>query len=120
MSLINLRHLSAPLRSKFQIGAIVILGLLVLMIRWSSGSHFHAPKTSRAEAEKETQQKNVIIELLQEAGEDSRGIKESDADPFLDDLVSGNFDRRTRSKSVQDSSNEQGAFRDIRKSLGLQ
>lgn len=120
MSLINLRHLSAPLRSKFQIGAIVILGLLVLMIRWSSGSNFRTPNTSRLKPEQGVPPNNAIVELLREPSESTTKINEPSADPFLDDLVSGSFDRRTGATRGQENSPDQGAFRDIRKSLGLQ
>lgn len=120
MSLINLRHLSAPLRSKFQIGAIVIFGLLVLIIRWGSGSNSGISNTNRPTMGQNALQKKAIIELLQEPSEEDSITSEAGSDPFLDDLVSGNFDQRTRSGSRREGSPGKGAFQDIRKSLGLQ
>ena len=124
MSLINIRHLSAPLRSKFQIGAVVILALLVLMIRWSSSGSLENPAPYKASVRKERTERNqALLNFLKESATSSpTGAKPSNlehTDPLIDDIVTGQYERRLLAEKERETRSNSDSFSDIRKSLGL-
>jgi hypothetical protein len=71
MSLISFRNLSAPFRSKIQIGGLIIAALLVLVIRLGgsgySGSQGPAsPENVLSDAEDENLRRSQLTELLRD------------------------------------------------------
>lgn len=127
MSLISLRNLSAPLRSKVQLGALLIAALLVLAIRLGAsgkaGAPGSAPDYGSEDAEEEAIRRSQLTELLQKPTGDARSGSTSKRgsrsnDDVLDSLVDGRFDKELRDQQEQERKNE--SFEDIRKSLGLE
>lgn len=124
MSLINIRHLSAPLRSKFQIGAVVILALLVLMIRWNSSGSLEASDPYKASARKVRAERNqALLNFLKESTTSSpteAGPANLDqTDPLIDEIVTGEYERQLLAEKERETRSNSGSFSDIRKSLGL-
>lgn len=128
MSLISIRNLTAPIRSKVQLGALLIAALLVLVIRLGGSSG--APAASKqqgyggADSEEEAVRRAQIADLLNDnpnvpppkapAGKQGKQAR----DDVLDGLVDGRFDRKLKEQNEQVPKNE--SFEDIRRSLGLE
>lgn len=124
MSLINIRHLSAPLRSKFQIGAVVILALLVLMIRWSSSGSLenaapYKPSVRKERAEKNQALLNFLKESTTNSSTETGSSNYGQTDPLIDDIVTGEYERQLLAEKERETRSNSGSFSDIRKSLGL-
>jgi hypothetical protein len=125
MSLISVRNLSAPLRSKMQIGGLIIAALLVLVIRLgASGS---SDGLSRDEILRDADDEAVRRAQLTELLNDSRSPEERPApskrqpagsDDVLEGLVDGRFDKQLKQKREEDTSGN--SFEDIRRSLGIE
>lgn len=119
MSLINVRHITAPLRNKFQIGAIVILALVVLMIRWNSTLTNNTSSITQSVQRQERAQRNqALLEFLQDSATEDKGLGSSD--PLVDGIVTGEYERRLKAEKQRQESSDSGSFSDIRKSLGLE
>lgn len=123
MSLISFRNVTAPLRSKFQIGTLVILALLVAAIRYGASDRSGKGVTDRGAP---TQDKAVdleahreeIIDFLDETEKHLKRNGSKPADNELQGLVDGSYERSVRRKQNEEQRN--GKFEDIRKSLGLE
>lgn len=126
MSLISFRNLTYPLRSKFQIGALVILALLVAAVRYGASSRperggrpsdggpgRNAESPIDLEAHREE-----IIDFLDETNKRLKRNSPKRADSELEGLVDGSYDREVRREREAQQPNEK--FQDIRKSLGLE
>lgn len=118
MSLISLRNLTAPLRSKAQIVAIVIAGLLVAAVRLmgngASGDADARRDRSDRTVDVEAQDRN-FRELLNNQPKRRRVEPQDD---MLNGLVDGSFEReRQKQREAEHKSSE---FDDIRRSLGLE
>lgn len=119
MSLINVRHITAPLRNKVQIGAIVILALVVLMIRWNSTLTNNTSRSTESVPRQERVQRNqALLGFLEETTTEGKKIGSSDS--FVDDLVTGEYERQIEAEKQRQESSDSGSFSDIRKSLGLE
>jgi hypothetical protein len=123
MSLISFRNLTAPLRSRFQIGTLVILALLVAAIRYGASDRSTKGGAERGAAvadkgvDLETHREEIIDFLAQTEKQLKRnGSKPTDSE--LQGLVDGSYERSVRRK--QDEEQRNGKFEDIRKSLGLE
>lgn len=119
MSLINVRHITAPLRNKVQIGAIVILAIIVLMIRWNSTLTSNTSRSTQSVQKQERAQRNqALLEFLQETTTEDKKLGSSD--PFVDGIVTGEYERRLEAEKQRQKSSDSDSFSDIRKSLGLE
>jgi hypothetical protein len=127
MSLINIRNLALPLQSKVQVGALLIITLLVLVIRLGIGSvEGVAPTRGGREApavlspEDARDQDQALLDLLNESRPNAakKRQEQAPADEVLDGLVDGSFDREAKQERQR---RERGgeSFDDIRKTLGL-
>jgi hypothetical protein len=128
MSLISFRNLSAPFRSKIQIGGLIIAALLVLVIRLgasgSSGGQVSAsPENQLSDAEDEQLRRSQLTELLMDdPPSEPRRVagkrQAAESDEVLDELVDGRFDKQQRKKKAEEASGN--SFEDIRRSLGIE
>ena len=126
MSLISFRNLSAPFRSKIQLGGLIIAALLVLVIRLgasgSSGSQtLDTQQGSLNDAEDEALRRSQLTELLEESNQPRRPLgkrQQGGSDDVLDELVDGRFDKQQRRKREEEKSGN--SFEDIRRSLGIE
>ena len=123
MSLISFRNLSAPLRSKFQIGALVIIALLVAVVRYGAADRTARVGSARvpagvAQSVDLEAHREEIIDFLDETEKHLKrnGTKQSDSE--LEGLVDGSYEKSVRRKQSETQAN--GKFDDIRKSLGLE
>jgi hypothetical protein len=115
MSLISIRNLAGPLRSKFQISALAIAILLVLVIRLGLSR-----SANRTEVASETPLHSAdLLGALDRSNKPGKLGRRASApqDQVLDSLVAEGFD-----DSQQDAPKQQKneSFEDIRKSLGLE
>jgi hypothetical protein len=120
MSLINVRNLSAPIRSKVQIGGLIIVALLVLVIRYGSHSGDAPRGGSRAPIDdsEDAQRQKELLDLLDDSSPARRPGGADTDDAMVDDLVSGRFAAEQAKKRQEAPKND--SFNDIRKSLGLE
>jgi hypothetical protein len=126
MSLISFRNLTSPLRSKFQIGALVILALLVAAVRYGASSRQDRslrPSDGRSGQNDERPidleaHREEIIDFLDETNKRLKVSGPKKADSELQGLVDGSYDRDVRREREARQPNEK--FQDIRKSLGLE
>jgi hypothetical protein len=121
MSLINLRNLSAPLRSKIQIGGLIIVALLVLVIRYGANSGGAGPAVDRSPSRAlldDGKSQDELLDLLDEPAVARRPAGAERDDSMVDELVDGRFDRQQKQKRQEGDKNE--SFQDIRRSLGLE
>lgn len=126
MSLISFRNLTYPLRSKFQIGALVILALLVAAVRYGASSRLDRgarPIGGKSGQNTETSidleaHRGEIIDFLDETNKRLKRNSPKTADSELQGLVDGSYDRDVRREREAQQPNEK--FQDIRKSLGLE
>lgn len=126
MSLISFRNLTAPFRSKIQLGGLIIAALLVLVIRLgasgTSGNQApEMPQANLSDAEDEALRRSQLTELLEEPDQPRRPAgkrKQAGSDDVLDELVDGRFDKQLRQKRQEDTSGN--SFEDIRRSLGIE
>jgi hypothetical protein len=127
MSLISFRNLTAPFRSKIQLGGLIIAALLVLVIRLgasgpSSNQSSDVQRGVSNDAEDEAIRRAQLTELLEEPEQPRRPVgkrQQAGADDLLDELVDGRFDKQQqRQKRQADTSGN--SFEDIRRSLGIE
>jgi hypothetical protein len=123
MSLISFRNLTAPLRSKFQIGALVIIALLVAVVRYGAADRTARVGSGRAPAGVEQSvdleaHREEIIDFLDETEKHLKRNGSKPADSELEGLVDGSYEKSVRRKQNEAQTN--GKFEDIRKSLGLE
>lgn len=125
MSLISFRNLTSPLRSKFQIGALVILALLVAAVRYGAASRVDRGRApydrgrQAAEAPVDLEaHREEIIDFLDATDKQLKRKGSKQADSELQGLVDGSYERNVRREREADTQNEK--FQDIRKSLGLE
>jgi hypothetical protein len=115
MSLISIRNFAGPLRSKFQMGALAIAILLVLVIRLGiSRSAERGGEPSEASSGSEE-----LLHVLSAAGKPRNAGRRAapTQDQVLDGLVAEGFqDSQQNTQETQ----ENESFDDIRKSLGLE
>ncbi|MFO0416755.1 MAG: hypothetical protein ACK5Y6_05650 [Pseudomonadota bacterium] len=127
MSLISFRNLALPLQSKVQVGALLIITLLVLVIRLGIGSvEGVAPAGGGRETpgllspEDAREQDQALLDLLNDSRPKAAKKRQEQppSDEVLDDLVDGTFDREAKQERQR---RERGgeSFDDIRKTLGL-
>ncbi len=114
MSLISLRNLVGPLRSKFQMGALAIAILLVLVIRFGIT---RSSERVNAELEGNPDSGELVskVDHLNKARKSARRGAASQ-DRILDNLVAEGFDGAQ--ENTRESDNNE-SFDDIRRSLGL-
>jgi hypothetical protein len=115
MSLISIRNFAGPLRSKFQMGALAIAILLVLVLRLGVSR-----TAERADASLEpTSGSEELLDVLDEAAKPSKARRRAarTQDQVLDNLVAEGFDGAPQD-APEPKKNE--SFEDIRKSLGLE
>jgi hypothetical protein len=121
MSLINVRNLSAPIRSKVQIGGLIIVALLVLVIRYgtsSGGSRSSLDRIPSGALVEDGPSRDELLDLLDEPAASRRPSGPARDDSMVDELVDGRFDRQQKQKRQEADKNE--SFQDIRRSLGLE
>ncbi|MEY4701517.1 MAG: hypothetical protein RL326_1704 [Pseudomonadota bacterium] len=123
MSLISFRNVTAPLRSKFQIGTLVILALLVAAIRYGasdrSGKSVDYPGSATADKAVDIEaHREEIVDFLDATEKQLKRKGPKPADSELQGLVDGSYERSVRRK--QNEEQPSGKFEDIRKSLGLE
>ena len=126
MSLISGRNFVAPLRSKVQIGILIILALLVAAIRLSGSSGGALPSRSGGEAVSQgggegDPRDAELVQFLQDMNKNRKeGAKRAAAasDDELQGLMDGSFERDLQRR--QDQEKKSDKFNDIRKSLGLE
>lgn len=121
MSLISVRNFTAPFRSKVQIAAIVIVGLLVAAVRMVGGgiSGDIVVRRDRKERTVEPQsQGRNMRELLDSQPRNADRRRGEPEDEMLKGLVDGSFEReRQKQREAEHKASE---FDDIRRSLGLE
>jgi hypothetical protein len=118
MSLLNIRNLSAPIRSKIQIGGLIIAAILVLVIRLGGGSGGSTRELPEVSNEERSAQRERIVDFLNESDEADRKAAAARGDGLLEDLVDGSFDKRQKRKQKEESKSQ--SFDEIRRSLGLE
>ncbi len=121
MSLISFRNLTAPLRSKFQIGALVILALLVAAVRFGASERAAKDRPPETSADKPVDleaHREEIVDFLNATEKHLKRNGSKPADSELQGLVDGSYERSVRRKQAAEQHNEK--FEDIRKSLGLE
>jgi hypothetical protein len=119
MSLLNIRNLSAPIRSKIQLGGLIIAALLVLAIRLGGGSSSGVRQSADGVSNDErAAQRARIVEFLNDTEETDRQPAAQKGDGLLDELVDGSFDKRQKQKRQEDAKSQ--SFDEIRRSLGLE
>jgi hypothetical protein len=121
MSLISLRNFSAPLQSKFQIGILVVLALVVAAIRFSGPSSRSLPSvTGREGSSSGADPRDAeIVDFLKGVEKNrNQAAKRPPADDELQGLMDGSYERDLQRK--RDQQQKSGKFDDIRKSLGLE
>ena len=132
MSLINIRNLTAPIRSKVQLSAILIAALLVLVIRLSASGGAAITRqrvdplgysNTNDYAEDESARRSQLADLLSDDSPAAavkpkpRGLIKS-KDDVVESLVDGRFEKEQNQRRQMEDRNE--SFDDIRKSLGLE
>lgn len=119
MSLLNVRNLSAPIRSKIQLGGLIIAALLVLVIRLGgSGSSDSRQSVDDVSSDARAAQRARIVEFLNDTDESDRQRSIQKGDGLLDELVDGSFEKRQKQRRQEDSKSQ--SFDEIRRSLGLE
>jgi|GEM_PF-2533050 len=126
MSLISFRNFTSPLRSRFQIGVLVVLALMVAAVRYGSrteGGKVATPPRFSPPARLEEDQNREIENFLSDSDSRSRNARQKRQAPppevsELESLTNGTFERERKRES--DSREKTGKFDDIRKSLGLE
>lgn len=124
MSLISFRNVVMPLQSKFQMGALLIATLLVLVIRFGIGATTNEPQSfgasHSAREQLSEEQAGQLLDLI-DSDKPSRRANSTKPtqDGMLRELVDGRFDRESKERRFE---RERGSesFGDIRKSLGLE
>jgi hypothetical protein len=115
MSLISIRNIAGPLKSKFQIGALVIVTVLVLVIRLGAS---RSSSRDEVRAVRQNASAEDLLDTLQD-GRRSKSAKPSRTkDDLLDELVAGGIDENAQPQAEEPEKNE--SFDEIRKSLGLE
>ncbi len=126
MSLISFRNLTYPLRSKFHIGALVILALLVAAVRYGASARLdRAPRSqdgrsgvaAGAPVDLEAHREE-IIDFLDATDKQLKRKGSRQADSELEGLVDGTYEKNVRRE--REAQQDNGKFQDIRKSLGLE
>lgn len=125
MSLISFRNLIAPLGSKVQIGALLVLAFLAFVVRYQSGGAADTPASSSRARRVITQEEVDLLAAMDDGsqGASPRRKPAPDQDPFLEDAIAGNgaagqpgaaqpppTDRRPGGSSLND----------IRRTMGLE
>ncbi len=123
MSLISFRNLTAPLRSKFQIGTLVVLALLVAAVRYGASDRSAKAVDYRGSATADKvvdleAHREEIVDFLDATEKQLKRKGAKPADSELQGLVDGSYERSVRRKRNEEQPN--GKFEDIRKSLGLE
>jgi hypothetical protein len=115
MSLISIKNLAGPLKSKFQVGALLIVTVLVLVIRLGSS---RSSSYDQARAIREDATSEDLLEELHARSKPKAAKPAKASDDLLDQLVAGGIDENERPQAETPAKNE--SFDDIRKSLGLE
>lgn len=121
MSLISLRNFTSPLRSRFQIGVLVVLALMVAAVRYGSRTEGGGAATpSRFEEEAQNREIESFLRDSESRARDYRQQKQPSQPKVeeLEELANGAFERNRKREA--DSRDKAGKFDDIRKSLGLE
>ena len=125
MSLISFRNFTAPLGSKVQIGALLILAFLAFVVRYGSGGQAEAPRSVSQARRVVTQEEMDLLAVLDN---DTQAVAPrrkpiSEPDPFLEDAVAGGG-APARPAAAQPAPSDRrqggGALDDVRRSMGLE
>jgi hypothetical protein len=129
MSLISANNFLAPLRSKVQIGAILVLGVLIGVVRFASshtsyGEHATPQRSSSLRTDEATGNSvdPEIEAYLASRKRSRRG--EASGDSQIDGLLSGGnggeIRENSRGGNPSETSSQPEKLNDIKRSLGLQ
>jgi hypothetical protein len=122
MSLISLRNLAGPFRSKLQMGALAIAVILVLVIRLGtsrSGDGHEATARGTAKAGLGSQDLLRVLDEAAAPGNNKSRRSAQVGDELLEGLVAEGIDSESADQQrAQPAKNED--LEDIRKSLGLE
>jgi hypothetical protein len=113
MSLISIRNLAGPFRSKVQMGGLAIIIILVLVIRLGTSR-----STDKDPADTiRTGETDELLQALNDGQKSKPGKRSKVQDDVLEGLVADGFDDNQDAKPTMPAQSE--SFDDIRKSLGL-
>lgn len=112
MSLISLKNIVGPLGNRVQIGALIIVVIIVLVIRLNSAGSDGAQAGVKSASSGQGQ----LLGVLNDARSSRRAKAERTKDDFLDGLVADGLDEEIPPTAKPKDSE---SFDDIRKSLGL-
>jgi len=119
MSLISPRNFVGPLRSKFQIGTLIIVVVLVLVIRLGTSHSGDASSAAKLPSTGRSGGSRDLSDMLDRAEQPPREQKNGRAkDDILDGLVADGFNQPPSQPESQATKSQ--SFEDIRKSLGLE
>ncbi len=93
MSLISFRNFIAPLGSKVQIGALLVLAFLAFVVRYQSGGSSDAASSANRAARRVITQEEVDLLAAMEDDSQLAGQRRKqvpDQDPFLESAIAGN------------------------------
>lgn len=113
MSLISIRNLAGPFRSKVQMGGLAIVVILVLVIRLGT-SRSADTKVSETGRAAETSE---LLQALTGTDRPKPARRTKVKDDLLEGLVADGLNQEQGDRPSMPSQNE--SFDDIRKSLGL-
>lgn len=120
MSLINVRNFIAPLQNKYQMGALLILALIIAVVRVIGSSE---PSAGRENLKLNDEIKSFLTSqqpsTLVQRNRD--GSSSASVDPFQNELLPDGWeeDAKKELQAPQKSNNNKG-FSDVKKALGLE
>lgn len=134
MSLINVNHFVAPFRSKLQIGAVVVLAVLVAVVRFtgmnSSSNQESFPVPSKQNAMRDSLNRgdesgeSDIGQFLKANARSRQALEareEPNGDEAVDSLLKGGaIPGRRAAPSADDEGAQPGKLNDIKRKLGME
>ena len=117
MSLINYKNLFAPLGSKIQMGALIILAFLVFVVRLAGSTIEHNAPIERDNGSK-AQFSNFLDDQQQLMQSGKQGKGDSKLNDLLDSTSKGSAANRPRSNPSNETEPE--LLNDIKRKLGLE
>lgn len=124
MSLINFRNFLAPLGSKVQLGALLVLAFLAFVVRYNStGGATEAPReTTQLRRVAPSGDQEELLRAAEKAplfGSNSARRRADAADPMLEDALAGTGDTGRPPPPAQ-APGGKGGLDEIRRTMGLE
>jgi hypothetical protein len=118
MSLINVRNFLAPLQNKYQMGALLVLALIIAVVRVIGSSEAPA---SRENVKLNDEIKSFLASQQPSTVAQKDRAGSASEDPFQNDLLPDGWEEEQRKDAkVPEKAKNNGGFSDVKKSLGLE